>query len=55
MPDDADAMANLGNVLLIQGHAREAIALYEQVLRQRPDDARTRQNLLIARQAIEHP
>lgn len=48
---DADALANLGNVRLLQGRAREAIALYETVLRIRPDDARTQENLRLARES----
>jgi tetratricopeptide (TPR) repeat protein len=51
-PSDADAHANLGNVLLLQGQPREAIARYEEALRLRPDDPRTRENLRLAREAL---
>jgi len=50
-PDNADAHANLGNVLLMQGQIKEAIAQYEEALRIRPNDAKLRESLDIARQA----
>ena len=51
-PNDADAHANLANMFLLQGRPREAIAEYEVVLRLRPDDARTLENLALARAAL---
>jgi Flp pilus assembly protein TadD len=52
VPADADAHANLGNVLLLGGRPREAIACYEQSLRLRPADDRTRENLQLAREGL---
>jgi Flp pilus assembly protein TadD len=51
-PGDAEARVNLGNVLLLQGQTREAIACYEEAVRLRPDDARIRENLQMARDAL---
>ena len=45
------AAANLGNVFLLGGQVREAVACYEESLRLRPGDARTRENLQLARVA----
>jgi len=39
-------------VLLLQGRAREAIVQYEEALRLRPDDLRTRENLELARESL---
>jgi len=52
VPSAADAPANLGHVLLRDGRPRDAIVCYEMSLRLRPDDARTRENLQIARAAL---
>ncbi len=50
-PFDADAHANLGNVLLLQGQSAAAIASYEEALRLRPDDRRIRESLRLARES----
>jgi len=39
-------------VFLLQGRVRDAIAAYEESLRLRPNDARTRENLQLAREAL---
>ena len=51
-PADADAHANLGNVLLLADQPREAITCYETSLRLRPADTRTHENLQLAREAL---
>ena len=50
-PDDADAHANLGNVLLLTGRAKEAVERFEAALRLRPGDERLRESLATARRA----
>ena len=50
-PDLVEAHANLGNVLLLSGRAREAIPAYEAALRLRPGDAGLLENLAAAREA----
>ncbi|MFM8337235.1 MAG: tetratricopeptide repeat protein, partial [Opitutaceae bacterium] len=50
-PDDADAHANLGNVLLLTGRAREAAERFETALRLRPVDDRLSESLAAARRA----
>lgn len=51
-PAHAEHRANLGNTLLMQRRPLEAIAHYEAALRLVPDDARTRENLALARQQV---
>lgn len=51
-PANADALANLGNVYLLQEKPRDALACYEQVLRLRPGDRRTLENIRLAREAL---
>jgi len=51
-PANADAHALLGIALLLHDQPREAIAAFEASLRLRPDDARTRENLQLAREAL---
>jgi cytochrome c-type biogenesis protein CcmH/NrfG len=52
-PDNADAHANLGNILLLQGRSREALASYETALRLRPGDARMRNSIELARRVAQ--
>jgi tetratricopeptide (TPR) repeat protein len=52
VPDDLDLLANLANVLVFAGRAREAIPLYQRVLERRPGDRRTEENLAIARASL---
>ena len=54
-PADADALANLGNIRLLQHRPAEAIRLYESALRLRPGDARTAENLQLARTQLATP
>lgn len=49
---NAEAHANLGNVLLLVGDARAALASFEAALRLRPDDARLRASADQARAAL---
>jgi Flp pilus assembly protein TadD len=51
-PDNAEAHAHFGNILLLTHHLPDAVAQYEEALRLRPDDAATRQNLALARGAM---
>jgi tetratricopeptide (TPR) repeat protein len=51
-PDDPDVHANYGNVLLFSHQPANAVREYETALRLRPNDARTEENLEIARQAM---
>lgn len=55
-PDDAtraDALYNLGNAELKDGHPERAVAAYESVLRLRPNDEAAQANLWLARQQAE--
>lgn len=51
-PNDPDAHANYGNVLLFSHQPADAVREYETALRLRPGDARTEENLGIARQSM---
>jgi tetratricopeptide (TPR) repeat protein len=51
-PEDANAHANYGNVLLFSQRPADAVREYETALRLRPGDARTEENLQLARQAL---
>ncbi len=49
-PAHVPARNNLGNCLLALGRFREAVLVYEEVLRRRPEDAAVRRNLAVARE-----
>lgn len=51
-PDDPDARANYGNVLLLTRRPAEAVTQYEAALRLRPGDSRVQENLRLAREAL---
>ncbi|HEY4249204.1 MAG TPA: tetratricopeptide repeat protein [Lacunisphaera sp.] len=51
-PNDPDAHANYGNVLLFSQQPADAVREYETALRLRPGDARTEENLQLARQSL---
>jgi Ca-activated chloride channel family protein len=52
--DDLNALYDLGNAQLMQYQPEDAIRSYEAVLRQRPNDAPTLNNLAIAREMLAH-
>ncbi|MDB5735382.1 MAG: von Willebrand factor type A-like protein [Alphaproteobacteria bacterium] len=52
---DLNALYNLGNAQLMQYQPENAIRSYEEVLKQRPDDAPALHNLAIAREMLAHP
>lgn len=51
-PDDAGHWANLGNVLLLQGRAREAEEAFTRAVALRPEEAGLRENLAVAREML---
>jgi Ca-activated chloride channel family protein len=52
---DLNALYDLGNAQLMQYQPENAIRSYEEVLKQRPDDAPALHNLAIAREMLAHP
>ena len=52
---DLNALYDLGNAQLMQYQLENAIRSYEEVLKQRPDDAPALHNLAIAREMLAHP
>lgn len=52
-PGNPDYLGNLGNVYLMQGRVAEAIARYEDSLRISPSNTQLRENLKVAREALE--
>lgn len=54
-PANADALNNLGSLLLATGRPAEAIPRYEACLRLAPDHAAARSNLEIAKAAVSRP
>ena len=52
---DLKALYDLGNSQLMQGRVEDAVASYETVLRQKPDDVGARHNLAIALKLLEQP
>ena len=54
-PANADAINNLGSLLMATGRPAEAVACYEACLRIAPDHAAARSNLATARAAVSRP
>jgi Flp pilus assembly protein TadD len=52
-PGNVEAHGNLGNVLLMQERAADAIREYEEVLHLKPDDKSVRENMELAREFLK--